>query len=675
MQKPRQLLNAALVFAWLAAGCAHAAEVTRTEANDGNLAMEDVPAIPQQLVDDLNRYQNVRSATFLDWSGSDGTRESSGGMYIATRFGDVDQVHRVEMPGGARRQLTFYEDPIDEVKRQPAGDLLVFTRDAGGNEFSQIFLLNPDDGDAEMLTDGESRNGAIVWDHQGEKFAYQSTRRNGASNDLWMMNPAEPAASEMILASPDGTWWGAVDFSDNGASLLIQNYVSIADARVHLLDLDSGNSSLLAGGDDAKSSNVPIGFDASGEGFWLVTDQGGEFQQLAWQSLDDGAKPQIVTAEIPWNVDGGALSHNRKRLAFVVNESGMSRLYLMDTNTRRYREVSDVPTGIAYGLAFSPDDRQLALTLNTPQTPSDSFVLELGNLPLEHGDLVRWTTSEVGGLDTEAFRTPELIHYPTFDEVDGEARQIPAWVYRPRGETAVPVPVIISIHGGPEGQARPYFNSTFQMWMDTLGVAVIAPNVRGSDGYGKSYLALDNGFKREDSVRDIGALLDWIAAQPDLDESRVAVYGGSYGGYMVLASSVHYSDRLRAAVDVVGISNFVTFLENTEDYRRDLRRAEYGDEREPQMRAHLEKISPLNNVGEIGIPHVHRAGRERPAGAGDRIGTGRPRIARAGAARVVHECAERGARVPAQGEPGYLPAGGGDVSETASCRRRMTGPA
>ncbi|MGH8167969.1 MAG: prolyl oligopeptidase family serine peptidase, partial [Woeseiaceae bacterium] len=370
---------------------------------------------------------------------------------------------------------------------------------------------------------------------------------------------------------------------------------------VHLLDLDSGNSSLLAGGDDdARSSILPVGFVASGEGFWLVTNQAGEFQQLAWQSLDAGAKPQIVTAEIPWNVDEGALSHDRTRLAFVVNENGMSRLYLLDTNSRRYRAVSEVPTGIAYGLAFSPDDRQLALTLNTPQTPSDSFVLELGNRPLEHGDLVRWTTSEVGGLDTEAFATPELVHYPTFDEVDGDARQIPAWVYRPRSES--PVPVIISIHGGPEGQARPYFNSTFQMWVETLGVAVIAPNVRGSNGYGKSYLALDNGFKREDSVRDIGSLLDWIAAQPDLDESRVAVYGGSYGGYMVLASSVHYSDRLRAAVDVVGISNFVTFLENTEDYRRDLRRAEYGDEREPRMRAHLEKISPLNNVGEIGIP-------------------------------------------------------------------------
>ena len=611
MQKPRPTLKAALAIAWFAASAAQAADVQRSEANDGNLAMEDVPAIPQQLVDDLNRYQNVRAAQFLDWAGDAGSRpdgDGSRGIYIATRFGDVDQVHRVEMPGGARRQLTFSADPIDEVQRQPGGDLLAFTRDAGGNEFSQIFLMNPEDGSAEMLTDGESRNGAIVWDRQGEKFAYQSTRRNGASNDVWMMNPAEPTASEMILGSPDGTWWGPVDFSDNGASLLIQNYVSIADARVHLLDLDSGNASLLAGGDDARnsnknsnrSSNFPLGFDASGEGFWLVTDQGGEFRQLAWQSLDEGAEPEIVTSEIPWNVDDGALSHDRKRLAFVVNENGMSRLYLMDTGTRRYRQVSDVPTGIASGLAFRPDDRQLALTLNTPQMPSDTFVLELGNRPLEHGDLVRWTVSEVGGLDTTAFATPELIHYPTFDEVDGEARQIPAWVYRPQSDG--PVPVIISIHGGPEGQARPYFNSTFQMWIDTLGAAVIAPNVRGSNGYGKSYLALDNGFKREDSVRDIGALLDWIAAQPDLDESRVAVYGGSYGGYMVLASSVHYSDRLRAAVDVVGISNFVTFLENTEDYRRDLRRAEYGDEREPQMRAHLEKISPLNNVGEIRIP-------------------------------------------------------------------------
>jgi len=237
-------------------------------------------------------------------------------------------------------------------------------------------------------------------------------------------------------------------------------------------------------------------------------------------------------------------------------------------------------------------------------------VLELGRAPTASGDLTRWTYSEVGGLDTATFHVPELIEYPTFDEVDGERRRIPAWLYKPAGDG--PYPVIVSIHGGPEGQSRPTFSSTYQMWLAKLGVAVVIPNVRGSAGYGKSYLALDNGFLREDSVRDIGALLDWIDAHPELDAGRVAVFGGSYGGYMVLASAAHYSERLRAAVDIVGISNFVTFLENTQDYRRDLRRVEYGDERDPEMRAHLQKISPLNNVADLDVPMLIVQGENDP---------------------------------------------------------------
>jgi dipeptidyl aminopeptidase/acylaminoacyl peptidase len=603
-------LGATLACALLVGAAAQADDgILRIEANNGNLVMEDVPPVPERIVDDLNRYQNVRSARFLDWAkAGEGT---AGGIYIATRFGNVDQIHLVRAPGAARRQLTYYEDPVGQVVRQPGGTGVAFTRDTGGSEFSQVFLLDPDLGEARMLTDGESRNGAVLWDRRGEKVAYQSTRRNGASNDVWLMDPAAPDSAEMILESPDGTWWGPVDFSRSGSRLLIQNYVSIADARALVLDLDAPRLRLLAGGDsDGASANFALGFDASEEGFWLITDQGNEFQQLAWQSLAEGSRPEIITADIPWSVDGGALSHDRKQLAFVVNEDGMSRLYLMDARSRDYRAVADMPVGIASGLAFSPDDRQLAMTLNTPQTPSDSFVLELGKAPLEHGALVRWTESEVGGLNTESFVTPELVHYPTFDRVQGKRRQIPAWVYRPDGDG--PAPVVVSIHGGPEGQARPYFSSVYQMWLDKLGVAVVVPNVRGSAGYGKSYLGLDNGMQREDSVRDIGALLDWIAAEPGLDESRVAVYGGSYGGYMVLASAVHYGDRLRAAVDIVGISNFVTFLENTQSYRRDLRRAEYGDERDPEMRAFLEKISPLNNVAAIRVPMLVAQGQNDP---------------------------------------------------------------
>ena len=414
------------------------------------------------------------------------------------------------------------------------------------------------------------------------------------------MNPEEPDSAEIALESEDGTWWGAVEFSQSGSKILLQNYVSITDSSVHLLDLDTGASTRLNGGETGGGANMPVGFDTEGEGYWLVTDQGGEFQQLAWQPLDASAGPEVITADIPWDISDAALSHDRSRMVFAANENGLSRVYLMDTQSREYRPVDSIPTGVAYDFKFSPDDAWLAMTLNTPQTPNDTFVLELGRDPTDYQTLTRWTFSEVGGLDTTTFRVPDLVEYPTFDEADGAQRQIPAWVYKPSGNG--PFPVVISIHGGPEGQSRPFFSSTYQMWLENLGVAVVLPNVRGSAGYGKSYLGLDNGFGREDSVRDIGALLDWIETQPDLDASRVAVYGGSYGGYMVLASAVLYSDRLSAAVDVVGISNFVTFLENTQDYRRDLRRAEYGDERDPAMRAHLQSISPLTNVADIKLP-------------------------------------------------------------------------
>jgi dipeptidyl aminopeptidase/acylaminoacyl peptidase len=250
------------------------------------------------------------------------------------------------------------------------------------------------------------------------------------------------------------------------------------------------------------------------------------------------------------------------------------------------------------------------MTLNTARSPSDVYVMHLGRSPEKAESLQRWTISEVGGLDTANFVEPELIRYPTFDLHGDSQRKIPAFVYLPSGNG--PFPVIIYIHGGPESQYRPSFSSTFQMWVGELGAAIVAPNIRGSLGYGNDYLSLDDGYKREDSVKDIGALLDWIALQPQLDQSRVAVYGGSYGGYMVLASAVHFSDRLKAAVDVVGISNFVTFLENTQDYRRELRRREYGDERDPQMRAFLQDVSPLNQAEKIKVPLLVVQGQNDP---------------------------------------------------------------
>ncbi|MGK0375030.1 MAG: dipeptidyl aminopeptidase/acylaminoacyl peptidase, partial [Arenicella sp.] len=319
----------------------------------------------------------------------------------------------------------------------------------------------------------------------------------------------------------------------------------------------------------------------------------------------------IITADISWDVESAVISKDRKQMAFSVNQGGTSQLYLLDPRSNKYQRVNGLPLGLIGSLTFSPSGSSLAMTLNAAKSPSDSYVLDLKKSKLGYGDLTRWTRSEVGGLNTDNFIEPELIQYDTFDSVADAPRKIPAFIYKPENITE-PVPVIISIHGGPESQYRPRFSSTYQLWLNQLGAAVIAPNVRGSSGYGRDYVSLDNGFKREDSVKDIGALLDWIATQPDLDENKVLVFGGSYGGYMVLASAVHYSDRLLGAVDIVGISNFVTFLQNTKDYRRDLRRVEYGDERDAEMYAHLQEISPNNHVEKIKNPMLVVQGNNDP---------------------------------------------------------------
>lgn len=589
----------------LALGLATSSQaVEQREANNGNVILQDVPEVPEDIREELKRYQNTRSAGVYDWS------EDGKSLFIGTRFAAVNQIHRVDQAGGARHQLTWFDEPVSGVQRRPGSSDLSFSMDSGGNEFSQIFLLDTQTGQPRLLSDGESRNGQVTWSDDGQWMAYQSTRRNGRTNDLWLMKDADPESARMIVPADDGFWWGPIAFSHDSKKLLILQYVSVNDSRIHILDLESNELRQVAGDADSPSRNLPYAFNQDASGFYYSTDNGSEFAQLAFLSLKEGAQAKVITKDIPWSVDEFVLDHQGKRGAFITNEGGISQLYQYFPSNHRYQSVDVIPVGIINSLEFSPDDKALAFTLNNAQTPSDAYVLSLSDSQAAEDDLERWTYSEVGGLDTTQFATPELVEFPTFDEVDGEPRQIPAFVYKPDGPG--PHPVVVSIHGGPEGQYQPRFSSTYQFWVAKLGVAVVVPNVRGSSGYGKSYLKLDNGFKREDSVKDIGALLDWIGTQEDLDAKRVAVYGGSYGGYMVLASAVHFSDKLKAAVDIVGISNFVTFLENTQDYRRDLRRVEYGDERDPAMREHLMKISPLTHVDKMKIPMFVAQGHNDP---------------------------------------------------------------
>jgi len=592
------------LFLLLLASTGSTADVERRTANDGQLIMEDIPPIPESLPPLLSRYQNIRSASFSSFS------KDSKSIFIKTRLGPVKQLHRVMMPGGARYQVTFGEEPVGEVQLQPNSNQLALTLDDGGDEFDQIFMFDPDEGQMRLLSDGEALNNRMTWDRQGRRLAYRSTRRNGRSNDIWIQNINSSDPATLVLATDDGTLWKPIDFTRDGKKLLIQQFISVADSRIYIKDLPDGELRLMAGDAANPSSNIATGFDAQDDGILFVSNYHKGEAELARASLDEPPVITYVSSAANWDITQFVLSPNRKRGAFIANEGGISRLYLFDPKRLTYKLVEKIPEGLISQLDFSPNNKKLGMTLNSARNPNEAFVLDLGRKPLSAGKLTRWTFSETGGLNTEKFSIPLAVRFPSPVEGSEELLPIPAFAYLPPGDG--PFPVIIHVHGGPENQFRPRFNSNFQLWIDQLGVAVVAPNIRGSLGYGSRYITLDDGYNREAAVRDIGALLDWIALQPQFDKDRVAITGASYGGYIALASAVHYSDRLRAAVDRVGISNFVTFLENTQDYRRELRRVEYGDERDPEMRAFLEQISPLNNVDRIKIPLFIQQGSNDP---------------------------------------------------------------
>ncbi len=592
-----------MVFLLLAISIS-AAEIERRTANSGQLVMEGIPPIPPSLAGTLNRYQNIRFARISGWS------EDSNSIYIKTRFGPVSQLHRVDIPGGARVQLTFAKEPVGEVAIQPKGGLLALTRDRDGDGFDQLLLLNPENGLIRKLTEGHALNNRMVWDQKGRRIAYRSTRRNGRSNDVWVQSVNPPGAAQLVHKANDGALWKPIDFSKDGQYLLLQQFISVVDSRVWIKRLPDGEARMLVGSAEIPASNIAAGFDRNDANVLFVTNQRNGAAELATVSLDVEQEITFIPSVDDWDITQFALSRDRKRGAFITNENGISRLHLFDPALQKYRRVKKIPLGLITGLIFSPDGKKLGMTLNSARSPNDAWVLELGRKPMSAKKLTRWTFSEVGGLDTGKFAIPVPIKYPSPYGQDDQFLFVPAFVYMPPGDG--PFPVIIHVHGGPENQFRPSFNSEFQLWMDQLGVAVIAPNIRGSLGYGAGYIALDDGYQREGAVKDIGALLDWIALQPRLDPDRVVVFGASYGGYIALASAVHYSDRLRAAVDRVGFSNFVTFLENTQEYRQALRRTEYGDERDPQMRAFLESISPLNNVDKINIPLLVVQGQNDP---------------------------------------------------------------
>lgn len=544
------------------------------------LIADGIPAVPDAMVAETRPYMEFRTAAFAGWNPNDRS------MLITTRFGNTSQLHTVKGPMMARTQISFEAEPV-VGSWSPKGDVLLTRKDVGGSEFFQLYTLN--NGRLTLLTDGKSRNEINAWSKDGGLIAYTSTRRNGTDNDIYVMDPRDPTSNRLV-AEVKGGGWGVGGFSPDRKTAVVSEYLSVTKSNLYLLDIASGKMTPVG---DHKKAIAYGGADFAMDGtLWVTSDEGSDFQRLGTIDLKTG-KFSPKSPETKWDVDTFDIAEDGSFLVYAVNEAGIERVRVMDLKTGAVRTVDDLPAGSVGGLKIAPWG-EIGLTFVSAKASADAYSIDPKTLKV-----TRWTQSETGGLDPNRNVEPQFIEVKSFD---GEP--VSGFLYRPNpAKFPGKRPLIVSIHGGPEAQSTATFLGRNNYLLNELGVAIFYPNVRGSTGFGKRFVSLDNGpFKREDSVKDIGAFLDTLEKDAGLDASRFAVTGGSYGGYMCYASAIRYGARLKGALCVVAISNFVTFLENTQSYRRDLRRVEYGDERDPKQRAKLMEISPLTSVDKLNIP-------------------------------------------------------------------------
>ncbi|MCP4663606.1 MAG: S9 family peptidase [bacterium] len=564
-----------------------------------SLTVRDVPRLPWstglELVQAVRRIQAYTS--FGAWL------PQGRGMLVYAVAGGSRQLHLVSEPGARPEKITSQPDGIVSTRAcpDPAANCVVFSMDHHGDEFDQLYRLELADRSVRPLTANRAVNAPGRFNHGGDVLIYTSTARNGEDWDIYRMDPSQPQSAR-LLREVRGTWIPG-EWSPEDDRLLVRHHVSANESRLFVLDAGSGELTELFPAERGPVAYGAAVWTANGDGIYYVSDRGSEFRLARRYRLASG-RETVLTRKLPWDVEDLALSPSGRFLALLVNVEGCKELYLMDTDNLAVSEATVFSGGTIMDMAFHPVRDELALTHR-----SESALTSVYSYDLTTWKLARRTYP--ASAEKDPLPVARLIHYPTFDAVDGAPRQISAFVLDAAPSFSGPRPVLVEIHGGPEAQAGPIMTPLHAL-MRRRGITVISPNVRGSSGYGKTFLRLDDGYRRGDAVKDIGALLDWIAEQKDLDETRVAVAGASYGGYMVLASLAEFGHRLRCGIDLFGISNFVTFLENTEDYRRDRRRQEYGDERDPKMRAFLESISPRTAAQRIQAPSLIYAGKNDP---------------------------------------------------------------
>ena len=580
-----------------------------------SLLVQNIPPVPQSLVDKMAAYTEFRGHGFADW------HPTKAEMLVSHRAAGAStaQLFRLDTALGELKPVTQGPEPAGGGSYEPKeGRYIVFSRASGGNEVTQIFRQGFDGSAAVRLTPPDERHALNGWRKPQGEMVYgsvpidrtaQGGTRAQVMTTFWAVNPEakDPLTERRKIATLEGGGWFGGSISEDGKRMALTRYISVNESQLFLMDLEGANAGkpvqILPKPGSQEAPAVYFGGDFSKDGSWMMvaSDRFGEFREVMKLDLKT-LELQRITAHIPWDISGGSTSADGKTMVIQANVDGRDEVRFLDAKTWKELPTPKLAAGSVGTTQYHPQLPLLAYSVNSAQGPSQIHLLDA------RGASAQWTRAAVpASIDTSTFRDTEIIRWKSFD-----GRTISGLINRPPASFKGKRPVLINIHGGPEAQATVGFLGRWQYYIQEMGITIIQPNVRGSTGFGKTFVTLDNGFKREDSVKDIGALLDWIKTQPDLDAERVIVSGGSYGGYMSLAVATHYSDRIAGAIDIVGISHFVTFLNNTESYRRDLRRVEYGDERIPEMRAFLEKISPLTNASKIKKPLFVIQGKNDP---------------------------------------------------------------
>lgn len=559
-----------------------------------NLELSGIPAIPKSLLQQIKQYSGAYGLPLAGWDTTKREIRLKG-------LSSAAWMTRIESPGAAQKMwLYLQEGGVYDFYFQPQGNYFLYNRDVNGNEAFQMYLYDLTARKGKLISDGTSRHTEPVWANAGDRVIYSCAPAGGAAVSLCLISPFELGSNRRIVEST-GNYLKAYDWSPDDRRLVYCEFISNVESRLWLLDAASGEKVLLSVTNETGTYYSSPKFSKDGKGLYVITDRGSEYRRLALFDLVT-KKASYLTTDIKWDVDGFQISPDGKLVAFTVNEDGLSRLYLLDIATGRSTAAASVPPGVISDLKWHGNSVDIAFNFKSARAPNDIYSLDVKTQKIE-----RWAQSVSGGIDLDALATPELIRWKSFD-----GKAISGFLYRPPASFKGKRPVIIDIHGGPEKQYRPEYGYADNYFLNDLGVAKIYPNVRGSSGYGKTFLTLDNGIKREDAVKDIGALLDWIKTQPDLDADRVLVQGSSYGGFVALSAATMYGDRIKGAISDSGIANLLTSIESTEEWRRSIQRAEFGDEKDSKIRAFMERTAPLNNVSKVKSPLLIIQGKNDP---------------------------------------------------------------